>query len=170
MSQPILASFSPEALRTVGHDLDLRGIKTFAIVCESDFLVAQAGYQSPPAVTPLILHYALSDIEELNRKSQERNDHLSAAKNFLSLSQLLWAIATYVSASGSRLLSVSNTVSTETMPIVKVEYETVQHDQRVDHLKGSAIYELYINVYKLRGTSSKSDSRYTRFSALDESS
>ena len=170
MSQTSSAKFSPEALRTVGHDLELRGIKSFAIVCESDLFVVQAGYQSPPAVTPLILHYALDDIEQLNRKSQERNDHLSAAKNFLSLSQLLWAIATYVSASGSHLLSVSNTVSTETMPIVKVEYETVQHDQIVDYLKGSAIYELYVNVYKLRGTSGNSNSRYTRFSGLPESS
>lgn len=121
MSQTISASFCPEALRTVGHDLELRGSKTFAVVYESDPLIVQAGYQSPPAVTRLILHYALSDIQELNRNSQERNDHLSAAKNFLNLSQLLWAIATYVSASGSRLLSVSNTVSTETMPIVKME-------------------------------------------------
>jgi hypothetical protein len=168
MSPTIPASFCPEALRTVGHDLELRGIKTFAVVCEPDLLVVHAGYQSPPAVTPLILHYALRDIQELNRKSQERNDHLSAAKNPLGLSQLLWAIATYVNASGSRLLSVSNTVSTETMPIVKMEYETVQHHQIVDYLKGSAIYELYINVYKLRGTSTLNDSRYTRFSSLDE--
>jgi hypothetical protein len=146
-------SFCPEAFRTVGHDLELRGIKTFAIVCESDLLVIQAGYQSPPAVTPLILHYALDDIEELNRKSQERKDHRPAAKDFLSLSQLLWTIATYVSGSSARLLSVSNRVSTETMPIVKMEYETVQGNQIVDYLKGSAIYELCVNVYKLRGPS-----------------
>lgn len=170
MSQTSPAKFRPEALRTVGHDLELRGIKSFAIVCESDLFVVQAGYQSPPAVTPLILHYALDDIEQLNRKSRERNDHRPAAKDFLGLSQLLWAIATYVSSKGSRLLTVSNMASTEAMPVVKMEYETVQGDLIVEYLKGSAIYELYINVYKLRGTSSINNARYTRFSALHESS
>jgi len=161
-------SFCPEALRTIGHDLDWRGIRTFLIRWEGNLFVVEAGYQSPPAVTPLTLHYTLSDIERLDREAQERNDHVSPVKDFLSLSQIFWAIGTYVSGKQARLLHVSNTASTGTMPVLKIEYETAQGDRVVDGLTGSAIYELCISMYKLRGTSSSS-SRYTRFSGLGES-
>ena len=161
-------SFCPEALRTIGHDLDWRGIRTFLIRCEGNLFVVEGGYQSPPAVTPVSLYYALSDIERLDCEARERNDHLSPVKDFLSLAEILWAVATYVSSKQGRLLTISNTASTGTMPVLKIEYETVQGDRVVDDLTGSAIYELCISMYKLRGTSSIS-SRYTRFSVLSES-
>ena len=162
-------SFCPEALRTIGHDLDWRGIKTFLIRCEGNLFVVDAGYQSPPAVTPVTLHYTLSDIQRLDREAQERNDHVSPVKDFLSLAEIFWAIGTYVSGKQVRLLHVSNTASTGTRPVLKIEYETVQGDRVVDDLTGSAIYELCISMYKLRGTSSGNGSRYTRFSVLSES-
>jgi hypothetical protein len=169
MTTAISASFCADALRTIGHDLQLRGIKTFLVWCEADLFVVEGGYQSPPAITPVTLHYGPGDIKQLNHNSRERNDHLSATNDFLSLSKILWAIGTYVNGGGSRLLSVSNTASTETMPVVQLEYETAHGDRVVDYLKGSALYELCFNVYKLRGTSNINGTRYTRFSALQES-
>ena len=160
---------SSEALCTIGHDLDLRGMKTFAIRCEADLFVVDAGYQSPPATTPATLHYTSDDIEQLDRKAQERNDHVPAVRDLLSLSQILWAIGTYVTSKGARLLVVSNAASTEKMPVVTIEYETFQGDRVVDDLKGSAIYELCISIYKLRGASAVNNFRYKRFSALQES-
>jgi hypothetical protein len=170
MTTAISASFCAEALRTIGHDLQLRGIKTFLVRCESDLFVVEGGYQSPPAITPVTLHYGPGDIEQLNRNSRERNDHLSAANDFLTLPNILWAIGMYVNGGGSRLLSISNTASTETMPVVQLAYETAQGDRVADYLKGSALYELCFNVYKLKGTSSIKSIRYTRFSGLQESS
>jgi hypothetical protein len=166
MTTAISTSFCAEALRTIGHDLQLRGIKTFLVRCESDLFVVEGGYQSPPAITPVTLHYGPGDVTQLNRNSRERNDHLSAGQDFLSLSKILWAIATYATSRGSRLLSISNTTSTETMPVVKVEYETVQGDRVVDYLNGSAIYELCVSAYKLRRAADIKDIRYNRFSAL----
>jgi hypothetical protein len=162
-------SLCSAALRTIGHDLDWRGIRTFHIRCEANLFVVEGGYQSPPAVTPVSLYYALSDIERLDREARERNDHLSPVKDFLSLSQIFWAIGTYVSGKQGGLLSISNTDSTGTMPVLKIEYDTVQGDRGVEDLTGSAIYEMCISMYKLKGTSSINGSRYTRFSALNES-
>jgi hypothetical protein len=169
MTTAISASFCPEALRTIGHDLQLRGIKTYFVRCESELFVVEGGYQSPPAITPVTLHYGPGDIKQLNRNSRERNDHLSATTDFLSLPKILWAIGMYVNRGGSRLLSVSNTASTEVMPVVKIEYETVQGDTVVDYFKGSAIYDLCVSAYKLRAASDIRDMRYTRFSAFQES-
>jgi len=164
------AVFCPEALRTIGQDLKLRGIKTFLIKCEADLYVVEAGYQSAPAPTPVTLHYTLDDIEQLDREARERNDRDRAVKDFPSLSQMLYAIGSYVTGKGARLRSVSNIASTERMPVVKIEYETVQGDRVIDDRTGSSIYELCVSVYKLRGTSNINNIRYTRFRALQESS
>lgn len=157
-----------DALRTIGEDLELRGIKTFIIRCEADLFVVEAGYQSPPAQTPVTLHYAANDLEHLAQKARERNDHLSSVKDFLSLSKILWAVATYVTAKEARLLRVSNNEGTGRMPAVKFEYETFRGDRLVEDLTGSAIYQLCVSIYKLRTTSSTKNGRYTRFSALQE--
>jgi hypothetical protein len=166
MTTAISTSFCAEALRTIGHDLQLRGIKTFLVRCESDLFVVEGGYQSPPAITPVTLHYGPGDVTQLNRNSRERNDHLSAGQDFLSLSKILWAIGTYVTGGESRLLSISNTTSNETMLVIKVEYETAQGDRVVDYLNGFAIYELCVSAYKLRRAADIKDTRYNRFSAL----
>ena len=160
------ANSCSEALRIIGSDLEYRGIKTFFLRCHDNLFVVEGGYQSPPAVTPITLHYALEDIEQLECKVRQRNDHLSAPKNFLSLPQIFWAIGTYVTAKDSCLLTVSNTSSTEALPIIRMEYETVHGVRCVVDVTGSAIYELSVSAYKMRGTSSLEKIRYTRFSHL----
>jgi hypothetical protein len=140
-----------EALRAIGNDLEMRGVKTFVIRCETDLYVVEAGYQSPPAPTPVILHYTLDDIEQLDREGRERDDRDSGVKDFLSLSQILPAIGTYVGRKGARLLSVSNNALTAgTMPVVTIEYETAQGERVVDDRTGSAIYDMCVRIYKLR--------------------
>jgi len=141
-----------KALRAIGQDLEARGIKTFVIRCEADLYVVEAGYQSPPAPTPVTLYYTLDDIEQLDREGREDNRD-SGVKDFLNLSQILLAIGSYVGRRGAHLLSVSNNVLTGTMPVVKIEYETAQGERVVDDRTGSAIYDLCVCIHKLRGRS-----------------
>jgi hypothetical protein len=147
-----------KALRAIGQDLEARGIKTFVIRCEADLYVVEAGYQSPPAPTPLTLHYTLDDLEQLDRegrKEREGGDYDSSVKDFLRLSQILRAIGSYVGRKGARLLSVSNNVSTaRTMPVFTIEYETAQGERVVDDRTGSEIYDMCVSIYKLRRRSS----------------
>jgi len=155
-------SFTSEALRTVGEDLDLRGIKTFAIRCEDDLVVVEAGYQSPPAVTPVTLHYARKDIEELDRKARERNDYLSATRSFIYLSKILSSIGTHVHDKQARL-------STGTVRVIDIEYETAQSDRVFERLTDSDVYALCVRDHKRRvRRPSLSNTRYTRFSSLQE--
>src|SRR5512132_1411705 len=100
-----------EALRAIGQDLEARGIKTYVIRPAADFYVVEAGYQSPPAPTPVTLHYTLDDIERLDHEGRERRDHDSGFEDFLRLSQILRAIGSYVGRKGARLLSISNNAS-----------------------------------------------------------
>jgi len=140
-----------EALHTIGHDLEMRGIKTFVMRCAADRCLVEAGYQSPPAPTPVILHYTLDDIEQLNREGREGDNLDSGVKDFLSLSQILRAIGTYVGRKRARLLSVSNNALTAgTMPVVTIEYETAEGERVIDDRTASAIYDMCVRTYKLR--------------------
>lgn len=168
-SQEMYNSVNSEALRTLGEDLDLRGIRTFAIKCEANLFVVDAGYQSPPAATPVTLHYSPNDIEQLDRKARERGDDLSATRSFIYLSEILSSIATYVGNNGAHLLTLSNIASTETMPVIDIEYERVQSDRMFERLTSSAIYALCVRDHKRRGRRPDlNDNRYTRFSSLQE--
>ena len=153
-----------KALRAIGQDLEARGIRTFVIRCEADLYVVEAGYQSPPALTPVTLYYTLDDIEQLDREGRENNRD-SGVKDFLSLSQILRAIGTYVGRRGARLLSVSNNALTGTMPVVKIEYETAQRERVVDDRTGYAIYDMCVHIYKLRDRLSANDVRDARWHA-----
>jgi hypothetical protein len=157
-----------DVLCTIGRDLDWRGIRTFFLECGTNRFIVEGGYQLPAAVMPVTLHYALDDIERLDREARDRKNHISSVKDFLNLSQILWAIGTYVSGKQGRLRSLSNTASTGTMPVFTIEYETARGEVIVDVLKGSAIYELSTRIYKLRVTSSTESCRYTRFSDSPE--
>src|SRR5262249_8094941 len=140
-----------EALRTIGHDLEMRGIKTFVIRCEADLYLVEAGYQSPPAPTPISLHYTLDDIERLDHEGRERRDDDAGIEDFLSLSQMLRAIGTYVGRERARLLSISNNAFTAgTMPFVTIEYKTAEGERVIDDRTASAIYDMCVCTYKLR--------------------
>lgn len=158
-----------EPLHTIGADLDRRGIKTFAIRCEAELFVVDAGYQAPPAATPITLHYTAKDVEQLDRKALEQSDYLSATRSFIYLSEILSSVATYVGDKGGRLLSLSNNASTETMPVIDVEYETVHSERMFERLTGSAIYSLCVRNHKRRRRKQESNAhRFTRFSSLQE--
>jgi len=51
----------------------------------------------------------------------------------------------------ARLLSVSNNALMGTMPVVRIEYETSQGEKVVDDRTGSAIYDMCVTFYRLRG-------------------
>ena len=154
-----------EALRIVGRDLDFRGLKTFILRCEDDIFIVKAGYQSPPAIMPVSVHYESSDIRLLT-ETDDTND-LIPARDFSNLSEILSAVGSYVSRKQGRLISVSNTASTPATPILIVKYAPVGSDAVVEIFKGSAIYELCVSIYKATSTSiSHGRTRYTRFSDL----
>ena len=142
---------SLEALRAIGHDLEMRGVKTFVVRCEANLYVVEAGYQSPPAPTPIILHYTLDDLEQLDCEGRKGDDRDSGAEEFLSMSQILPAVGTYVVGKGARLLSVSNNAATAgTMWVVTIEYETAQGEQIVDSYSAFAIYDMCVRFHKLK--------------------
>jgi len=165
---PVPTTNQSESLRVIGRDLDLRGIRTFIVRCDAELFIVTGGYQSPPAFMPVTLHYASSDMEGLHVESKPYNGNSpTPTKDFSSLAEILSTIASYVTRKHSRLISISNTASTPTSPIIIIKYESVNSEPVVESFKGPAIYDLCICVYKTE-TGSQQLTRFTRFSDLTD--
>jgi hypothetical protein len=163
----VSASLTPEVLRSIGEDVELRGIKTFIIRCEDGSFTVDGGYQSPPAPMPVSLYYSANDVRELERKARERNDYLSATRSFNYLPEILSSIASYVQDKEASLLTISNIESTEAISVIDIEYETLHGDRMSDRLMNSAIYELCVREHKRRARRRNLvDDRFMRFSSL----
>jgi hypothetical protein len=142
--------FADESLRSIGHDLELRGIKTFRIRCERGFFAVDGGYQPPPSATPVSIYYSRKDLSELNRKTHQQHDYLSASRAFIYLPDILAAVASYVHHKRGRLSILGNTKSCDSLTVIEIEYETLLGGRAFDRLTSSTIYTLCIKQHDWR--------------------
>jgi hypothetical protein len=140
-----------EILRVIGQDLEMRGIKAFDLRVKGENIVAQCGYQVPPTATPVTLHYAPRDIEELKPQILANRGQGSAQGDFFSLSQSLRAVGGYVDQKKGRLIRISNNDCSSGEVVFRIEYETPEREQIAEDRSGSAVYDLCVNMYKRRG-------------------
>jgi hypothetical protein len=144
-----------EILRVIGQDLEMRGIKAFDIRAEGENIVAQCGYQVPPAATPVTLHYTPKDIQDLKPQGLANRGQGPAQGDFYTLSQSLRAVGGYVDQKKGGLIRLSNNDCSEGEVVFRIEYETREREQVAEDRSGSAIYDLCVNMYKRRGRLSK---------------
>jgi len=149
-----------QALRAIGEDLEQRGIKAFDITCEEDYYMVQGGYQDPPNPMPLNLRYSIEDIRQLDREQREKRCQSPEGHDFLRLPLILRSIAGYVGRKKGRLLRISNNAATGTNAAFRIEYANADDERIVDERSVSAIYDLCVSQYKLRGTALPAGSRY----------
>jgi hypothetical protein len=161
------SSLTPDVLRSIGEDLELRGIKTFVIRYEDRCFTVDGGYQSPPAPMPVSLYYSVDEIQELGRKARERSGYVSATRNFIYLPEILSSVASYVQDREASLLTIANVQSTAAFTVIDIEYKTLHGERMSDRLLNSTVYELCVREHKRRATRQTSiDGRLTRFSSL----
>jgi hypothetical protein len=138
------------ALRCIGQDLELRGLRTLDIVSDATGYIVLAGYQPPPAPMPVSLRYTPADILELDRTGHEQRGKSSPPKEFVSLVQILRAIGGYLDKNQARLIRISNNEPPGSSPFYSVEYETKDGERLVDDRDGAAIYDMCVSMYKQR--------------------
>jgi hypothetical protein len=149
-----------EALRAIGEDLEIRGIRCLDLRWEADTYVVEGGYQEPPSPRPVTLHYSEEDIEHLDRQGQAKRTDSPPEKDFLTLSHLFRGIGWYVENKNARLLRISNIESAGMDPVFKIEYEPHMGDPVVEERSASTFYDVCVKMYKQRG---KADRRYSRW-------
>jgi len=139
------------ALRSIGQDLELRGLKTFDIRFDGREFTALCGYQEPPAPTPVELKYRPKDIEELNQVGEKNRGKVAPAKDFLNHPQVLRTIGGFLDKNEARLLRLANNDRAAKESTFIVEYMNADGEHVIDDRAGAAIYDMCVSMYKRRG-------------------
>jgi hypothetical protein len=139
------------ALRSIGQDLERRGLKTFDICFEGGEFIALCGYQAPPAATPVELKYRPSDIEELDQQGSENRGKAAPPKDFLNQPQIFRTIGGFLDRNEAQLVRLANNDPRAKDSTFVVEYTSRDGEHVVDDHAGAAIYDMCVSMYKQRG-------------------
>ena len=139
------------ALRSIGQDLERRGLKTFDIRFEGGEFIALCGYQPPPAATPVELKYRPSDIEELDQHGGENRGKAAPPKDFLNQPHVFRTIGGFLDRNEAQLIRLANNDSRAKESTFIVEYISRDGERVVDDRAGAAIYDMCVSMYKQRG-------------------
>jgi len=142
-------TFAP-ALRSIGQDLERRGLKTFDIRFDGREFVALCGYQEPPAATPVEITYRPSDIEELDQAGGEKRGQVAPPKDFLNQSQIFRTIGGFLDRNEAQLVRLANNDRRAKESTFIVEYTSREGESVVDDHAGAAIYDMCVSMYKQR--------------------
>ena len=137
------------ALRSIGQDLERRGLNTFDIRFDGREFIAHCGYQMPPAATPVEIKYLPVDIEELNQAGRDNRGTTAPPKDFLNHPQIFRTIGGFLDRSEARLVRLANNDRRES--IVVLEYLSREGELIVADRAGAEIYDMCVSMYKQRG-------------------
>lgn len=139
------------ALRSIGQDLERRGLKTFDIRFDGREFVALCAYQEPPAETPVEITYRPSDIEELDQTGGEKRGQIEAPKDFLNQPQIFRTIGGFLDRNEAQLVRLTNNDRRAEESTFIIEYTSRDGEHVVDDHAGAAIYDMCVSMYKQRG-------------------
>jgi len=139
------------ALRTIGQDLERRGLKTFDIRFDGREYIVLCGYQEPPAATPVELKYGPADIEELDQTGEMNRGQPTPPKDFLNQPQMFRTIGGFLDKNQAQLVRLANNDGRAKESTFIVEYTSRDGEHIVDDRAGAAIYDMCVGMYRQRG-------------------
>ncbi|HEY7164782.1 MAG TPA: hypothetical protein VIB79_09500 [Candidatus Binatia bacterium] len=149
-----------EILRVIGDDLERRGLKAFDLQRRGERYILHCGYQSPPAVTPLVLEYGDTDIEEMRLAGIESRAERPRNLDFSTLTQLLRTIGTYLDQRRASLHKLTNNEFSGGDPVFRLDYETDEGEFLSEQRCTAELYDLGVRLYKKRSADGKTKSRF----------
>ena len=152
-----------DALRCIAQDLDRRGLKTFDIRLIRNEYVVECGYQDPPGPTPVTVHYAAQDLNEIDLVGESKRGEAAPAKEFLNHAQIFRTIGGYLDRNEARLIRITNNDGQGKDANFKVEYVTRKGEHIVEDRAGSALYDMCVAMYKQRGKLTGTGGRRSRW-------
>lgn len=151
------------ALRCIGQDIERRSLKSFDIQVRGRTFLVEAGYQEPPAPTPVSIEYTLEDIEELDRHGEGRRGEASRGKEFINQVQIFRTIGAFMDRNEACFLRLTNNLTKAKDALFVVEYVTREGERVVDDRAGAAIYDMCVQMYKQRGKMTGTGGRRSRW-------
>jgi hypothetical protein len=138
-----------EILRVIGEDLEGRGLKAFDLQPYGDRYVLHGGYQSPPAVTPLVLEYRDADLQQMRLAGIEMRAERPRNVDFSALTQTLRTIGAYLDQRKASLYKITNNEFSGGDPVFRLDYE-IEGEAVSERRAAAELYDLGVRLYKQR--------------------
>ena len=138
-----------QALRTIGQQLEIRGIDTFELRCQRADYTIRYGDPEPPHTRLLDIHLSSEELRSLDLDAARRRGSSFKLVNFERLSEALRALGRYVENKESELLRISTTTSTPVLDAIRLEYEDRDGRIQAEELTTSVITDIATRMYRI---------------------
>lgn len=129
----------PNALRTIGQELEKRGIDLFELRRLRAEYYLQCGDPTPPHVGLLEITYSDDELISLDlAAANQRGDHFRLV-DFEGLAETLRALGRYLDSKDSNLLRIDKSEPLESPDTLRVEYESRDGRIHVERLSTTAM-------------------------------
>ena len=138
------------ALRTIGQELNRRGIDLFELRCLRKEYYLQCGDPNPPYTGFLEITFSDDEIDSLDTAAASGRGNGVTFVDFEALPEVLRAIGRYVENKEGTLLRISSSVAASEQEMMGLEYDGRDGRVHVEQLPVSALAEIAMRMYKER--------------------
>jgi hypothetical protein len=139
-----------KALRTIGQELEKRGIDMFELRCHRADYTVLCGDPEPPHTGLLEIGFSGAEIRSLDLlAARQRSDSFKPAI-FDQLPEVLRALGRYVENKEGEILRISTATSTSALDAFRVEYESRDGHINAEELTPLAVADMAMRMYRIR--------------------
>ena len=139
-----------QALRTIGQQLEIRGIDTFELRCQRADYTIRYGDPEPPHTRLLDIHLSSEELRSLDLNAARRRGSSFKLVNFERLPEILRALGRYVESKDGEILKISTSASTPARDAMRLEYKERDGRIQAEELTTVAITDIAMRMYRIR--------------------
>ena len=139
-----------KALRTIGQELEKRGIDLFELRCRRANYTIEYSDPKPPHIRLLDIYLSGEEIRSLDLDAARQRGGSFKLVNFERMPEILRALGRYVESKDGEILRISTSASTPERDAVRLEFEGRDGRIEAEELTTSAIADIAMRMYRIR--------------------
>lgn len=137
-------------LRTIGQELEKRGIDIFELRCQRADYTIQYGDPTPPHTQLLEIYFSGEEIRSLDLDAARQRGGRFKLVSFGRLPEILRALGRHVENKAGKILKISTATSMPTLDSFRLEYQSPDGRIQAEELTSSAMADLALRMYRIR--------------------
>lgn len=139
-----------KALRTIGQELEKRGIDMFELRCQRADYTVVCGDPKPPHTGLLEICFSGAEIRSLDLLAASQRGGSFKLVSFDRLPEVLRALGRYVDNKESEILRISTAASMPALNAYRIEYESRDGRIQAEELTPLAVADMAMRMYRIR--------------------
>lgn len=139
-----------KALRTIGQELEKRGIDMFELRCQRADYTIQYSDPKPPHTRLLGIYLSGEEIRSLDIDVARQRGASFKLVSFDHLPEILRALGRYVENRDGDILRISTATATPAQDAFRLEYESRDGRIQAEELATSEMADLAMRMYRIR--------------------